>query len=110
MMHPLRIVIYGASLFLKAMAASLEQVPALSLITVPADTHLVDILRHRPAVVLYQSDDPPACLGTMLALGLCCGELNTQCSSIVIHRDQRSHETHTLVQTSDLLEALAAKE
>jgi hypothetical protein len=107
---PLQIVIYGSSLFLSAMAALLEPAPDVNLLTLPAEAHLDDILRHGPDVVLYQSDRPPVYLDALLASGVCCGELNTHYSSIVVRRDRRTQETHSLCCISDLIAIIAAKE
>ena len=109
-MNPLHVVIYGSSLFLSALVASLRQVPELKLIPAAPEARLADVLRHDPDVMLYQADVPPAYLDDLLAAGVCCGELDTQHSSIVIRQGHHSQEVYSIMQARDLLAAIAAKE
>ena len=108
-MKPLRIVLYGSSLFLTALEASIQQFESLHLIPVANEAQPAQILQHAPAAILYQADLPPVARAQLLAAGVCCAELDPQHSQITIFHPEGAPQQYSLEQAQDLVSALSQR-
>lgn len=69
MYEPIRVGLYGSSLFLTAVAASLEHQSKIKLFNFPAATPIGVVLQQKLNILLWQSHCPPANLSTLFETG-----------------------------------------
>ena len=102
--HPIRVGIYGSSLFLTAVAAALRNHPAIQLIHFLNAPSGAAILRQSPAVLVWQNHYPPEDIAALLQADLWLLEIDEQQSCVAIqHSSRNSEQTLPIQQSNDLI-------
>jgi hypothetical protein len=102
-LHPIRVAVYGSSLFLTAVAAALRNHTAVHLISFPNAVTTAAILRQTPTILIWQSYFPPEDMSALLQAGIWLLNVDEQQSCILIQRHGRSQQTLPIQQSSDLI-------
>jgi hypothetical protein len=101
--HPIRVAIYGSSLFLTAVAAALCNHPAIHLILFPNAVATAAILRQTPIILVWQDHYPPEDIAALLQAGLWLLNIDEQQSWITIQHRGRPRQTLAVQQSTDLV-------
>lgn len=86
--NSIQVAIYGASLFLTAVASSLMQDKQYQPIFFPEFTAISTILYHNPALLMYQKGAPLDDISVLLAAGLIVAEITPDKNQITIFQLQ----------------------
>jgi hypothetical protein len=100
--NPVQIAIYGASLFLTAVATLLVQDERYQPTFFAETTAVAAILHHNPTLLLYQADKPPADIPALLAAGLVLAEITPDKNQITIFRHQSSQHCVDVCDSTEL--------
>jgi hypothetical protein len=98
-----KVVIYGSTLFLTAVAAALEPISALIVEWLPLSALPATIIDAVPDVLLYQSSAPPPATPNLLAADIVLAEIDGQQNTITQYRRQQPPITQPVRAASDLL-------
>lgn len=86
----IRVGIYGSSLFLSAVAASLNDHKKISILDFPAATPVRSVLLQDPAILLWGSHCPPPGLSILRSDGMLLVEIDERSSKVSIQHPGQS--------------------
>lgn len=101
---PIRVVVYGASLFLTAVTVTLQQYPVIDLVHLPLVATKNSILEQKPNILLWQRNRPLENSAGLLAAGVWLLEIDEQQSTIIIqHYSCQETCTKSIPKSTDLI-------
>ena len=107
MNSPLQVVIYGASLFLTAIASSLHTPPNIHVEQVHATPYVPLVISQPVDVVLWEQNRPPPNQTRLLKTGYLLVQANGQTSTFVLqHRTWQQPYHQSIGRTADLITLL----
>jgi hypothetical protein len=101
--YPIRVAVYGSSLFLTAVAAALRNHTAVHLIHFPHAVTTAAILRQLPTILIWQNHFPPEDMAALLRAGIGLLNVDEQQSCITLQRHGRPQQTLPIRQSTDLI-------
>ena len=103
MKKPVQIIIYGSSLFLLAVAASLYHFNSVELILLPATTAAEKLIAYTPTVILCLKKTVIPNWHLLLKAGFRLIEIDDQKSYVTLYCFQHHPQQYPINQTKDLL-------
>ena len=104
MYEPIRVGLYGSSLFLSVVAAALERHTKIILLNFPAATPVGMVLQQNLTTLLWQNHCPPADISILFEAGLWLLEIDEYKSQITIqHRNQSQKQILPITGSANLI-------
>ena len=103
---PIRVAIYGSSLFLTAVIAVLRHHAAITLIQFNTETTTEDVMKYNPAIMVYQDCAAPRNPNRLLEADVKLLKIDSQQSVITIYQHNRMKQEYPICRSIDLISVI----